>query len=62
MIENAIGTFQLPLGIAQNFLINGREVLVPMAIEEPSVLLGHPSWQNWRAPGVVSQPLPTHRR
>jgi hydroxymethylglutaryl-CoA reductase len=40
MIENAIGTFQLPLGIAQNFLINGRDVLVPMAIEEPSVLAG----------------------
>ncbi|MGA9397793.1 MAG: hydroxymethylglutaryl-CoA reductase, degradative [Anaerolineaceae bacterium] len=40
MIENVIGTFQLPLGIAQNFLINGREVLVPMAIEEPSVVAG----------------------
>jgi hydroxymethylglutaryl-CoA reductase len=40
MIENAIGTFQLPLGIAQNFLINGREVPVPMAIEEPSVIAG----------------------
>jgi hydroxymethylglutaryl-CoA reductase len=40
MIENAIGTFQLPLGIAQNFLVDGREVLVPMAIEEPSVVAG----------------------
>ncbi len=40
MVENAIGTFQLPLGIAQNFLINDREVLVPMAIEEPSVIAG----------------------
>jgi len=40
MIENVIGTFQLPLGIAQNFLINQREVLVPMAIEEPSVVAG----------------------
>jgi len=38
MIENAVGTFALPLGIAQHFLINGREVLVPMAIEEPSVV------------------------
>ena len=38
MIENVIGTYALPLGIAQNFLINGREVLVPMAIEEPSVV------------------------
>lgn len=40
MIENAIGTFALPLGIATNFIVNGREVLVPMAIEEPSVVAG----------------------
>ncbi|MBI4052519.1 MAG: hydroxymethylglutaryl-CoA reductase, degradative [Candidatus Diapherotrites archaeon] len=38
MVENCIGTFQLPLGIATNFLINGKDVLVPMAIEEPSVV------------------------
>ncbi len=38
MIENAVGTFALPLGIAQHFLVNGREVLVPMAVEEPSVV------------------------
>ena len=40
MIENAIGTFQLPLGIARHFLIEGREVPIPMAIEEPSVIAG----------------------
>jgi hydroxymethylglutaryl-CoA reductase len=40
MVENAIGTFALPLGVAQNFIINGREVLIPMAIEEPSVIAG----------------------
>ncbi len=40
MVENAVGTFGLPLGIGLNFLVNGREVLVPMAIEEPSVLAG----------------------
>ena len=40
MVENAIGTFPLPLGVAQNFVINGREVLIPMAIEEPSVIAG----------------------
>ncbi|NIM93140.1 MAG: hydroxymethylglutaryl-CoA reductase, degradative [Anaerolineales bacterium] len=40
MIENAIGIFGLPLGIATNFLINEREVLIPMAIEEPSVVAG----------------------
>ena len=38
MIENVIGTMEFPLGVATNFIINGREVLVPMAIEEPSVV------------------------
>ena len=38
MIENVIATHALPLGIATNFIVNGREVLVPMAIEEPSVI------------------------
>ncbi|MEW6374903.1 MAG: hydroxymethylglutaryl-CoA reductase, degradative [Thermodesulfobacteriota bacterium] len=38
MIENVIGTIQLPIGIAMNFLINGKEYLIPMAIEEPSVI------------------------
>ncbi len=37
-IENAIGTLPLPLGIATNFHINGKDVLVPMAVEETSVL------------------------
>ncbi len=40
MVENAVGVHSLPLGIAQNFIVNGREVLVPMAIEEPSVIAG----------------------
>lgn len=38
MIENVIGTFDVPLGIATNFLINGKDYLIPMAIEEPSVV------------------------
>jgi len=38
MIENAVGVFGLPLGIATNFLVNGRDVLVPMVTEEPSVV------------------------
>lgn len=38
MIENVIGTFQLPVGVALNFLINGRDYLIPMAVEEPSVV------------------------
>jgi hydroxymethylglutaryl-CoA reductase len=40
MIENVAGLYTLPLGIAQNFVVNGREVLVPMVIEEPSVVAG----------------------
>jgi hydroxymethylglutaryl-CoA reductase len=40
MIENVIGTFALPLGVATNFSINGRDYLVPMAVEEPSVVAG----------------------
>ncbi len=40
MIENVIGTYALPLGIAQNFVINGRAVWVPMVVEEPSIVAG----------------------
>jgi len=38
MIENVVGAFPVPLGIAVNFLINKRDYLIPMAIEEPSVV------------------------
>lgn len=38
MVENAIGTFSLPLGIATNFKINGKDYFIPMVIEEPSVI------------------------
>jgi hydroxymethylglutaryl-CoA reductase len=38
MVENAIGTFSFPLGIATNFTINKKEYLIPMVIEEPSVI------------------------
>ncbi len=40
MIENVIGTFSLPVGIALNFQVNDRDVLVPMAVEEPSIVAG----------------------
>ncbi|NMC12401.1 MAG: 3-hydroxy-3-methylglutaryl-CoA reductase, partial [Chloroflexi bacterium] len=40
MIENALGIFSLPLGVALNFQVNGRDVIVPMVIEEPSVVAG----------------------
>ncbi|MDZ4763808.1 MAG: hydroxymethylglutaryl-CoA reductase, degradative [Chloroflexota bacterium] len=38
MIENAVGIYALPLGVATNFLINDTDVLIPMVIEEPSVV------------------------
>lgn len=40
MIENVVGLHSLPLGIALNFMVNGRDVLVPMTLEEPSVVAG----------------------
>ncbi len=40
MIENVVGLYALPLGIATNFVVNDTEVLVPMVIEEPSVVAG----------------------
>ncbi|MFF7195168.1 hydroxymethylglutaryl-CoA reductase, degradative [Streptomyces sp. NPDC008079] len=38
MVENVVGVLGLPVGIATNFVVNGRDVLVPMATEEPSVV------------------------
>ena len=40
MIENVVGVFGLPMGVATNFLINGRDYLVPMVVEEPSIVAG----------------------
>ena len=40
MIENVVGVHPLPLGIGLNFVINGRDVLIPMVVEEPSVVAG----------------------
>lgn len=40
MIENVVGLMPVPLGVAVNFLINGKDRLIPMAIEEPSVVAG----------------------
>ena len=40
MIENVIGIFGLPFAIAPNFIVNGRECLVPLVVEEPSIVAG----------------------
>ncbi len=51
MIENVIGTMPLPLGIAVNFLINDTDYLVPMAIEEPSVVAAASNAAKMARPG-----------
>ena len=38
LVENAVGTFALPFGVALNFRMNGRDYVVPMVVEEPSVI------------------------
>ncbi len=38
MVENVIGHISIPLGVAANFKVNGKEVFIPMATEEPSVI------------------------
>ena len=38
MIENVIGVFGLPFGIGLNFIVNSKEYLIPMAVEEPSIV------------------------
>ncbi len=40
MIENVVGVFGLPMGVALNFLINGRDYVVPLVVEEPSIVAG----------------------
>lgn len=40
MIENVVGRYALPFGLALNFVINGREVVIPMVVEEPSIVAG----------------------
>jgi hydroxymethylglutaryl-CoA reductase len=47
LIENAIGTFQIPLGVATNFQIDGRELLIPMAVEETSIIAACSASAKW---------------
>lgn len=46
-IENVMGTFPLPLGVALNFVINGREYLIPMAVEETSIVASASKTAKW---------------
>ena len=40
MIENVVGVLGLPVGIGLNFLINGRDYVIPLSVEEPSIVRG----------------------
>ncbi len=62
MVENVVGVHGLPLGIAANFCINDRDYLVPMAIEEPSVIAGASYAAKLVADGggFVAQSTPSH--
>ena len=55
MIENVVGLYALPLGIAANFTVNGRDVLVPMVVEEPSVVAGASFAAKLARPAVASR-------
>jgi hydroxymethylglutaryl-CoA reductase len=46
-IENVIGYFQLPLGVATNFRIDGRDYVVPMAVEETSIIAAASKTAKW---------------
>ena len=60
MIENVVGMYALPLGIGLNFMVNGRDVLIPFAIEEPSVVAGASFMAKLaRAGGGFNREMPT---
>ena len=40
MIENVVGVFGLPMGLGLNFLINGKDYVIPLVVEEPSIVAG----------------------
>jgi hydroxymethylglutaryl-CoA reductase len=47
MIENVVGYFPIPLGVATNFTIDGRDLLVPMAVEETSIIAAASATAKW---------------
>lgn len=51
VIENVIGTYQLPLGVAMNFIINDKEVLIPMVVEEASIIAAASNAAKMARPG-----------
>ena len=57
MIENVIGRFTLPMGVGINFVINGKDYVIPMVTEEPSVVAACSNAARW--PGLAAASLPT---
>ena len=47
LIENVVGVFPLPLGVATNFTVDGRDVLIPMAVEETSIIAAASATAKW---------------
>jgi hydroxymethylglutaryl-CoA reductase len=47
LIENAVGFFSIPLGVATNFKIDGRELFIPMAVEETSIIAAASATAKW---------------
>src|SRR4051812_24376024 len=47
LIENALGYFPIPLGVATNFTIDGRDLLIPMAVEETSIIAAASATAKW---------------
>ena len=62
MVENVVSTFSLPCAVAVNFVINGRERLVPMVVEEPSVVaaVSHMAKLARASGGFVAESDPPH--
>ncbi|MBU6375227.1 MAG: hydroxymethylglutaryl-CoA reductase, degradative [Bdellovibrionales bacterium] len=55
LIENVVGVFPMPLGVATHFMIDGREVLIPMAVEETSIIAACSATAKWiRTSGCIS--------
>ena len=61
LIENVIGYFQLPLGIATNFLIDGRDYVIPLAVEETSIIAALSKTAKWiRQQGTITTEIHGH--
>lgn len=43
IVENVVGTYSLPIGVATNFIIDGEHYVIPMVLEEPSVVAAAPT-------------------